>query len=554
MFVTPLTTCAGSNPPAMMRSVDKHIAVLDPSKGELAASAIDTGQGGEHHQEAATNEASYRAGEVQVSTIDAKGTIVMHGSRGNAKHRQPPNNAKKGEWSEMDGGLNKACRGKDSEDNEKRHKVVISGEAVAKIEACKDYCVQTPGCQGISHNQNEKRCEAWIRPRGIQATKDEEYTTCLTYVPGTWGAADGGVNRACRGANKEDDKDEYFALVDGAGMKTLADCKRRCINTFGCKGIEHHPTADEGHCEIWTRSEGIEATEAADGYTCLSFESDEEAIQWPGVWTPVDGGVNRACRGENPNDDDNSYYTKHEGMEVLSLDACRRLCVNTLGCRGIEHNPRGQCEIWTRSAGIGASKVVDGYSCLSWVPGKWMQVDGGANRACRGKDESDDRMDYFLEKHGASMMSIDACKRLCMEVSGCLGIEHHPSGHCEVWTTKISASHLAPGFTCLKYVAEDKKSVPLIVGPAPPAPGPPGRSPYSAENPNAPAAGTPGQTTQAPHPNATHHVVKPHHSTTQAPTNNTTTTEEEESFARRDAALPSGAILCLYLGFMFFWQ
>lgn len=387
-----------------------------------------------------------------------------------------------GKWNPVDGGDGRACRGADANDDESAYKMTIYGDSVVELESCKKYCLNTPACQGIEHNPFVKRCEVWTRPEGILATTPDEGTVCLSYVPGKWTPADGGVNRACRGETGDDDKDEYYQRIEGASVKNLDDCKRKCVNMFGCQGIQHNAEKGEGHCEVWTRPDGIQATQASDGYTCLKFEPDYDENMWPGKWTPVDGGLNRACRGKHSNDDDNGYYRKIVGSVVFSVDACKRLCVQTPNCRGIEHNPRGQCEIWTRGGGIQASKNVEGYSCIAYMPGKWWEVNGGTNRACRGRDSNDDKMEYKLQKFGDSVQTLDACKQICISVGGCKGIEHHASGRCEVWTELIGASVEAQGFTCLRYQSQPTPPTPLQLAPGSPVspgfiPGQPGPSP-----------------------------------------------------------------------------
>lgn len=394
------------------------------------------------------------------SFIDSEGTVtnveeVAAHTQPAAKYLPPHGNTQDmwGKWTPIDGGFGKACRGEDANDDQNGYKMTIYGDTVTSIEMCKRYCTQTPNCMGVEHNPYVKRCEIWTRPEGIGATADDEGTTCLSFVPGFWKAADGGANRACRGSRNDDDKDEYYFRFEGKSVKSLDGCKRKCVNTYGCKGIEHSPDVTDGHCEVWVRPEGIGATQAQDGHMCLSYQPEEDDNMWPGRWDPVEGGVNRACRGKTPNDDENSYYHKIVGAVVASLNVCKKICANSAGCKGIEHNPRGQCEIWFRGAGIESTRYNPGYSCLSYLPGKWREVDGGANRACRGKDIDDNRMEYKLMKFGDSMRLLEHCKEVCLSVGSCKGIEHDPAGFCSVWTEPISASVESKGTSCIKFVA-----------------------------------------------------------------------------------------------------
>ena len=78
---------------------------------------------------------------------------------------------------------------------------------------------------------------------------------------------------------------------------------------------------------------------------------------------PVDGGVNRACRGDHAGDNDASYFTV---VSVDSLDECKARCLATAGCHGIE-NIGKRCELWTHP--VSASISLDGYVCLRLAGG-----------------------------------------------------------------------------------------------------------------------------------------------------------------------------------------
>ena len=65
-----------------------------------------------------------------------------------------------------------------------------------------------------------------------------------------------------------------------------------------------------------------------------------------------------------------------------SLESCKRACVDTPGCRGIEFRP-GRCEVWVRAGGIQATAVTLGVLCLRYVP--FVLAAGLEDRACRGE-------------------------------------------------------------------------------------------------------------------------------------------------------------------------
>jgi len=87
-----------------------------------------------------------------------------------------------------------------------------------------------------------------------------------------------------------------------------------------------------------------------------------------GEFEPVDGGVDRGCRAAGVNDNSPSFYTLHTG--VKSLNDCKARCLARSDCAGVEHNGKfgtGRCELWTRAAGIHATKSMPGFTCLRRV-------------------------------------------------------------------------------------------------------------------------------------------------------------------------------------------
>jgi hypothetical protein len=84
---------------------------------------------------------------------------------------------------------------------------------------------------------------------------------------GHFALADGGIDRACRGATSDDNEVAYYDLY--WNTKTLQACKARCRAKFNCKAIEYEELA--GRCAIWTRPGGVEATIKVYGFMCLHF-------------------------------------------------------------------------------------------------------------------------------------------------------------------------------------------------------------------------------------------------------------------------------------------
>jgi len=188
------------------------------------------------------------------------------------------------------------------------------------------------------------------------------------------------------------------------------------------------------------------------------------------AFIPADGGSNRACRGRSSSDNSASHYSLIPGA-VPTLEACKTECLAVNGCVGIEYNSdSGRCEVWTRPEGIQATAAVPGYQCWQYssgatqttttIPG-FDEVDGGSNRACRGRSSSDNSASHYSLIPGA-VPTLEACKTECLAVNGCVGIEYNSdSGRCEVWTRPegIQATAAVPGYQCWHYQAGDSGSL-----------------------------------------------------------------------------------------------
>ena len=252
-----------------------------------------------------------------------------------------------------DGGIDRACRGGSTSDNSPSHYEVHS---VASLDECKAVCRATEGCKGIEYSNG--RCEVWTRVGGIQATIELAGFSCYTYgemaVDDDFSPVDGGVDRACRGASRTDNSPSNYEVHTAASLDV---CKAICLSIAGCKGIEFSGS----RCEVWTRDGGIQASIALDGFSCYKYEG----MTVQGQFVPVDGGIDRACRGGSTSDNSPNNY---EAQSVATVDECKALCMSTEGCKGIEYS-KGRCEIWTRAGGIEASIALDDFSCYSYQPG-----------------------------------------------------------------------------------------------------------------------------------------------------------------------------------------
>jgi len=173
-----------------------------------------------------------------------------------------------------------------------------------------------------------------------------------------WELVGGPWNRACRGVDVNDDSPAYFDLH--MGVATIEACKAKCLEAglSRCRGIEYNSISDR--CEVWHREAGIYAfaEPKEKGFTCMRYG-------WPAKYLlPVDGAVDRACRGDNATDNSEAYYTVER---VIHMEDCRARCVRAPKCLGVEFNPHlGRCEIWTHP--VRASAKEPGSTCLSYEP------------------------------------------------------------------------------------------------------------------------------------------------------------------------------------------
>jgi len=178
-----------------------------------------------------------------------------------------------------------------------------------------------------------------------------------------------GADQACRGSGSSDNSDSYYNLHSGVG--SIGECQAKCKELSNiCQGIEYNRA--RGRCEVWTRSGGIQATRPVSGYSCYLYVPNVDTATSTALpmsqLEPVNGGTNKACRGANSSDNLASYYTVHAGL--FGLSECYAKCAEASNlCQGIEHNiESGRCEVWTRAAGIQATRTVSGYSCYRYNP------------------------------------------------------------------------------------------------------------------------------------------------------------------------------------------
>jgi len=159
-------------------------------------------------------------------------------------------------------------------------------------------------------------------------------------------------------------------------------------------------------------------------------------------------GPNKACRGDNSNDDLPSYYDEDNVGEenINGIDECKALCYGS-NCHGIEYRySTGRCELWKRP--VRATKKVTGYDCF--VKGVETCVDfvsRGKDKACRGSHSDDNSEDNYDAYH--ALGGFAECSAYCRNSNICYGIEYNEgTGYCEVWKRQPLATKDVGGYEC----------------------------------------------------------------------------------------------------------
>ena len=107
-------------------------------------------------------------------------------------------------------------------------------------------------------------------------------------------------------------------------ISSLELCRVRCVETPGCTAVDFGALG----CRVWT--EDVIQTEDRKGSTCLRYGS---MFSNASAFKPVNGGMDRACRGMNASDNSDSYYDLlWSWPENSSISACQDRCASALGC------------------------------------------------------------------------------------------------------------------------------------------------------------------------------------------------------------------------------
>jgi len=267
-----------------------------------------------------------------------------------------------------------ACRGLSTNDYCSSYYEVRAG--FRDLDACSDLCAKRPDCTGVSFKADS--CELWTRAIG-PVTEDVSGAVCLRktgneLVPSGYDLSSGcgkfkvGSGPACS-LTCPDNYELTCRTLPWVTSCAVDEYGRPLRSAWvpkqsGCGGSRCH--------ETWAN--------------CCTCEMEDFL-----TFKPVNGSMDRACRGTSASDNSPSYYTLHSG--VADLASCRALCVQEYySCHGIEFNSvTGRCEVWNRQKVIETTREVEGYQCfgvsstlvrgrfcLAWEPLAPAGVDDGS--------------------------------------------------------------------------------------------------------------------------------------------------------------------------------
>lgn len=398
-------------------------------------------------------------------SVPESGLKIGRDSHCNSFTDQPP-------FTEISG----ACRGVSSSDYCESYYEVL--ERVQDLSMCTQRCAENSSCSGISFGSG--RCELWTREIGAVADDATDFR-CLR-------------KNDCELMPSGHSEPAGCGIFLGATQSVACDLTCPPKYALQCKSLRY-----ETSCKSLAGSAWVIKQSGCGGSRCHETWADCCTCELADfLFEPVDGGIDRACRGASAWDNMAAYYALHEGVQ--ELDECKRLCFQESTCQGIEFSP-GRCEVWTRKQGIEASKKIEdkGFVCLSYassmeacqdseqigtagspaevshyhclegistttptttttrtaparVEMTFDPVDGGEGRACRGASAGDNSPKHYVVVAG--VFSLDACKSKCIANAKCTSIEYS-TGRCEVWSRQsgAGASKALHGFACQRFAS-----------------------------------------------------------------------------------------------------
>lgn len=260
---------------------------------------------------------------------------------------------------------------------------------------------------------------------------------------------DGGLDKGCRRHNFRVPFDSYYYMK--ANITSLDECKSACRQAgTWCTGLEY--LSQESECRLWRQI--IDYGEDAPGSICLRH--DPEGFEPVGEGS----GEGEACIG-TPQDD--GLEQEHSTvLGSVSLHECKVQCALKQSCSGVEYRRSdGRCRVWMLA--IANVKAAEDVVCLRYTPPGFLAQDGGVDRACRGRNETDlADDDNSIVKNVSSLYE---CQTYCARTSFCYGISYNSSNNesienrCEIWTQRINSTVEDYGSTCLAFEPQPSTSL-----------------------------------------------------------------------------------------------
>ncbi|CAK9057639.1 Cell surface hyaluronidase (Cell migration-inducing hyaluronidase 2) (Transmembrane protein 2) [Durusdinium trenchii] len=231
----------------------------------------------------------------------------------------------------------------------------------------------------------------------------------------------------------------HIKLDSGLCLASKENSSRSCLELRGCQ------EADQA--QKWFYDET--SNQLKNGWDrCLAAPHAGGILQAKIAFAPVRGGIGRACRGSSWRDNDRSNYIAFWPVDLLEV--CKERCRERASCTGIEFNAwLRRCEVWIKP--VTTSVKASNFTCYNAsledpTLAIFEDVDGGADRVCRGKHSGDNSASYYTASLAESK---EDCQRQCSMATGrCTGFEYHQFGRCELWSAPVGSSREASGYYC----------------------------------------------------------------------------------------------------------
>eukprot|EP00913_Durusdinium_trenchii_P018642 g17517.t3 len=236
----------------------------------------------------------------------------------------------------------------------------------------------------------------------------------------------------------------HIKLDSGLCLASKENSSRSCLELRGCQEADQAQKwfYDETSNQLKNGWDRCLAAPHAGGILQIAVAPKAKI-----AFAPVRGGIGRACRGSSWRDNDRSNYIAFWPVDLLEV--CKERCRERASCTGIEFNAwLRRCEVWIKP--VTTSVKASNFTCYNAsledpTLAIFEDVDGGADRVCRGKHSGDNSASYYTASLAESKEeSPDTILLPCR----CTGFEYHQFGRCELWSAPVGSSREASGYYC----------------------------------------------------------------------------------------------------------